>query len=98
MKIDRTPVTTPVRSTPDATARPASRQQPVSAPASAPAVPRQDSVEISTEARALADRHEVPDLSAERIAEIRARIAGNHYGSAVVLEAVAQRLLASGDL
>lgn len=64
---------------------------------------RADRVEISDEARALAqqaraDETGPAELSADRIAEIKAKIAGNFYDQPEVIADVADRLLDSGDL
>jgi hypothetical protein len=57
----------------------------------APAEPRRDSVQISDAARRLAG-------DAERLAEIRTRIQEGFYTTPEVLDVVAERMLASGDL
>ena len=68
------------------------------------AVRRADSVKISDAGRALAQATEPvvrdadAELTAEQIAEIRTRIASGAYDSLEVVDAVARRILASGDL
>jgi negative regulator of flagellin synthesis FlgM len=83
------------RSTPDGVARQAT--QPV-----AP-VTRNDKVEISDEARRLArgaDAATAPNgsLSPEKIAEFRQKILGGAYDSLEVVDQVARKMLASGDI
>jgi hypothetical protein len=50
---------------------------------------RPDRVEISPDGRALAER---ATMSAERLAEVRARIQTGHYDSPAVADAVARKL------
>lgn len=65
----------------------------------APAVERSDSVQISAAGRELAARGgEGPDLTPERIAEVRRRILEGAYSSAEVVGQVAQGILARGDV
>lgn len=59
------------------------------------AVPRSDGVEVSEEGRALARSSA---LTPERIDEVRQRILQGAYDQAGVIEAVARRILLSGDL
>ena len=69
--------------------------------------PRQDSVAISADARALATgaasapasgRVERSSLSAERVGELRKKVLEGAYDQAHVVDQVAKRLLASGDV
>ncbi|HZF67005.1 MAG TPA: flagellar biosynthesis anti-sigma factor FlgM [Gemmatirosa sp.] len=67
------------------------------------APPRRDSVQISDAARALGGGEGVadaarPPLTAERIAELRRRVAEGAYDALPVAEQVARRLRASGDV
>lgn len=66
------------------------------------AVSRGDSVQISDAGRALAteqaDAAGRPELSAERIGEIRERILQGAYNSVEVVEEVARRMLERGDI
>lgn len=58
---------------------------------------RPDSVDVSAEAKALADGGEAPPrsgLSAERLKEISERLANDYYDRADVIETVAKRLAA----
>lgn len=73
--------------------------------ASRPASPVQaarrdeDRIEISAEARALAEAGNTDaPLSAERLASLREWIASGEFDSPEVLDAVARQLLQSGDL
>lgn len=61
---------------------------------------RRDRVEISSEGRARAAEAAPPEgsLPPERLTEIRRRIAEGVYDSDAVLEAVARRIIQSGDL
>ena len=64
---------------------------------------RADRVEISEEARALAQQARADEagqveLTPDRIAEIKARIVGHFYDQPEVIADVADRLLDSGDL
>jgi flagellar biosynthesis anti-sigma factor FlgM len=60
---------------------------------------RADRVDISREGRDLAAKLDnVPGLSAERVAEIRQKIADGSYDSPEVLETVARRMIDSGDV
>jgi len=64
---------------------------------------RADRVEISDEARALAqqaraDEAGQPELTADRIDQIKGRIAENFYDQPEVIADLADRLLDSGDL
>ncbi len=71
------------------------------APASAPsAVDRSDKVEISDAGRALAARDggQTSALDPARAARIRGRILSGAYDTLEVVDAVARRLLDSGDL
>jgi negative regulator of flagellin synthesis FlgM len=69
------------------------------APQPTRSIPRPDSVKISDAGRALAANEESrPELSPERIAEIRQRILSGTYDSLESVEQVAKRILASGDL
>ena len=64
-------------------------------------VERTDRVELSPEARALAarlDAGEADTLTPERIAELRRKIQDGAYDSPGTVEAVARRILESGDL
>ena len=78
-----------------------------------PPRPRQDSVAISADARALAagaagvagstgaaqsGRVEGSSLSAERVGELRKKVLEGAYDQAHVVDQVAKRLLASGDV
>ncbi|MBV9774881.1 MAG: flagellar biosynthesis anti-sigma factor FlgM [Gemmatimonadetes bacterium] len=93
--------------TPEVTRPEAVRNAP-SAPAhagseSAPAAQagRTDRIELSPEARALAARLDEPgaeELTPERIAQLRQRIQDGVYDSPELADAVAQRILESGDL
>lgn len=66
------------------------------------AVSRGDSVQISDAGRALATQQAEgsgrPELSAERIGEIRERILTGAYNSVEVVEEVARRMLERGDI
>ena len=73
------------------------------APQPAPAVPRGDKVEISDAARKLAQGVEGPsaaggELAPERVALIREKILSGAYNSLDVVEQVAKKMLASGDI
>jgi hypothetical protein len=62
---------------------------------------RGDRVEISDAGRALAARDgsaEASSLSSERIAELRQRVLDGAYDSLEVVDQVARRILATGDL
>lgn len=65
-------------------------------------VPPVDRVEISEAGRAMALRDELAgaesSLSAERLATLRQRIRDGVYDQTAIADAVARRLLASGDL
>lgn len=62
-------------------------------------VTRADSVQISEAGRELAARGgEGPELSPERIAEVRRRILEGAYSSTAVVGQVAQNILARGDV
>lgn len=60
-----------------------------------------DRVEISDAGRAMAMREELPteggELSPERIAALRERIRAGAFNDPAIAEAVARRMLASGD-
>lgn len=78
------------------------RDQPVpvqagrtSAASQSVAAPRHDGVDVSAEGRALSRG---AALTPERIAEVRQRILRGAYDQASVVEAVARRILQSGDL
>jgi anti-sigma28 factor (negative regulator of flagellin synthesis) len=58
---------------------------------------RPDRVEISTEGRALAAAG-AGGLTAERVTEIRQRILAGAYDSTAVIDTVARRMLARGDI
>lgn len=68
------------------------------------AVRRTDSVRISSAGRALAEQTQPvrqdpdADLTTEQISEIRQRILAGAYDSLEVVEEVARRILASGEL
>jgi hypothetical protein len=67
----------------------------------AAAVTRSDKVQISDAGRALAAKasEESPkELSAERATEIRQRILSNAYDSLEMVDQVARRMLARGDI
>lgn len=69
-------------------------------PAPAPAPPRGDVVEISDEARALAEQggaDRVP-LTEARLSEIRDRLASGYYGNAEIAREVVERILDAGDV
>jgi anti-sigma28 factor (negative regulator of flagellin synthesis) len=51
---------------------------------------RSDRVEFSADARALAEQ---PPITAERLAEIQAKIRSGHYNSSAVADAVARKLV-----
>ena len=68
---------------------------PASASQMSAAAPRRDGVEMSAEGRALARG---ATLTPERIDEVRQRIIQGAYDQASVVEAVARRILHSGDL
>jgi hypothetical protein len=62
---------------------------------------RSDKVQISNAGRALAARdgaQETSSLSPERIAELRQRVLDGAYNSLEVVDEVARRILAKGDL
>lgn len=83
-------------------AAPQSKPAGASAPA-APAAPRQDSVSISDAGRALsgdgasAAQAKSP-LTPERIDALRKKVLEGAYNSTHVVDAVAKRLLSSGDV
>jgi negative regulator of flagellin synthesis FlgM len=71
--------------------------------AAQPAAPvqRNDKVQISDAGRALAAQATTPgrsELSPERIAEVRERILSGAYNSLDVVEEVARKMLATGDI
>jgi anti-sigma28 factor (negative regulator of flagellin synthesis) len=64
-----------------------------------PPVTRTDRVRISDEGRMLAAQGNAEGgLSAERLTQLRQRVADGTYGSAAVAELVARRIIESGDL
>jgi negative regulator of flagellin synthesis FlgM len=72
-----------------------------SATTSAVGAERQDRVQISDAGRALAAREGAPEgssLSPERIAQLRQRVLDGAYNSLDVVDEVARRILATGDL
>lgn len=84
----------PVRTVPSSPAHAGSG----SAPAQAE---RADRIELSPEARAMAARLDeagAEELTPERIAQLRQRIRDGVYDSPDIADAVAQRILGSGDL
>jgi hypothetical protein len=73
---------------------------PVAPVPAAPAV-RRDSVQLSDSGRALASRLEADDratLDPERLVELRRRVYEGAYNSLDVVDQVARRILARGDL
>jgi len=99
---------TPVQPAPAATGNPATRTPAQGTPAVARRDTR-DTVAISPDARALAARgpeaasaSEVRDarapLTAERVDELRRKVLEGAYDQANVVDQVAKRLLASGDV
>ena len=73
--------------------------QPTRAPdAASPAGRRGDTVEISQQARAKLAESAAGALPPERVAELRQRILQGAYNTTDVIQAVAERILGSGDL
>jgi negative regulator of flagellin synthesis FlgM len=66
----------------------------------AAAAPRGDKVQISDAGRALAAQANTDrtELSAERVAEVRERILSGAYNSLEIVDQVARKMLASGDI
>lgn len=96
----KTGVVTPATPAPKIEDAQAARRSPAhGVPTIAP--DRSDSVQISDAGRALAAREsgsEPAALSAERIAELRQRVLDGAYDSLEVVDEVARRILARGDL
>jgi anti-sigma28 factor (negative regulator of flagellin synthesis) len=79
----------------------AGNRQKASAPQPAAAAPRSDKVQISDAGRAMAAeaaKSTRGELSAERISEVRERILSGAYNSLEVVDQVARKMLASGDI
>ena len=77
-----------------------SREKPVAAQPASP-VQRSDKVQISDAGRALAAQATSSprgELTPERIAEVRERIFSGAYNSLDVVDQVARKMLASGDI
>lgn len=91
---------------PQRVATPAAATPPKTGGAAAPAAPaagaRQDSVAISDAGRALsggaASGKSAASLTPERVAELRKKVLEGAYNSTHVVDAVAKRLLSSGDI
>jgi hypothetical protein len=88
---------------PAAPAEPGAKPKVGGPPAHAPAHgyrARHDSVAISDDARALAagDETRTAALSAERVQELRRKVLEGAYNQAGVVDQVARRLLAGGDV
>ncbi|MBX3174836.1 MAG: hypothetical protein KF709_10525 [Gemmatimonadaceae bacterium] len=94
MKIDRSVGPAPIQPTPTSSPRVPARQSESTEAPSAPA-PRRDSVEFSAAGREFASLH--PDRVA-RLEQVRERLATDFYSSPDVLQSVARRLLASGEI
>lgn len=95
MSIDPTRSSHPVKIIADITKRQDERAAATKDQQQNTPVARRDSVEISQEARNLAESE---SLGAERLGEIRERIAQEFYSPEHMREAIAQRILLSGDL
>ncbi len=65
---------------------------------SAPVTRQGDTVQFSPEARARLAEASAGGLAPERVAEIRQRILQGAYDTTDVIQAVAERILGSGDL
>ncbi|HYD50996.1 MAG TPA: flagellar biosynthesis anti-sigma factor FlgM [Gemmatimonadaceae bacterium] len=90
---------TPAVPTPKIEQSPVRQTPAAGTPAIAP--DRSDRVEISDAGRALAARDgatESSELSPERIAQLRQRVLDGAYNSLEVVDEVARRILARGDL
>jgi negative regulator of flagellin synthesis FlgM len=70
---------------------------PASPPAAAGAV-KSDSVQFSSAGRSLAGRLQGDDFDPERVAELRTKVLQGAYNTLDVVDQVARRILARGDL
>jgi anti-sigma28 factor (negative regulator of flagellin synthesis) len=81
-----------------ATSRPAAAAEATTAAPAASRRDTRDTVAISAGARALAARGADAPLTAERVDELRKKVLEGAYNQTQVVDQVAKRLLASGDV
>ena len=81
-----------------AASRPAAAAEATTAAPAASRRDTRDTVAISAGARALAARGAGAPLTAERVDELRKKVLEGAYNQAQVVDQVAKRLLASGDV